>query len=161
MIIDKDGKLFEKISIIDIFVVILVIALAAGTLYHFRAPVAQISSGKEKIVFYIKIQDVREFTADYYSEGMLTYDNKTGAYLGKIVNVEVSQFYDNMNNLDGTLIMTDKPEKIQIILKIEGEGIVSDQDYMLSGSYELKAGAGVSLLTKYVAVEGYILDIEE
>ena len=157
MVLDKKGKLFGKVSVVDIFVIILIAGLLAGAFYKLSSPVTNaIFGGDSTIYFSVRIQDVREFTQVYYKPGMSVYDSKTGLFLGRIEEVHVEPFVAKIEKSDGTIVAAAKPERIEIVLDIAGQGIETSQAFLVEGSYEVKIGAGVLLGTKYVDVSGYI-----
>lgn len=154
--IDDKGRLFGKLSIIDIFVVVLILGVIAGTAYKLKGPVATVNRGDKTIYYTVKISDVRSFTTDYYEEGMRVCDSKSGAYIGKIDAIRVEPYMDTVIMNDGTLKLAEKPGKVEIYLDLSAEGVETDQSFLVGGTYEVKAGTGAYLSTKKVEVQGSV-----
>jgi len=160
MVIDNKGKIFGKVSIIDIFVVLLVAVVVFGTVYKFKSPAtSNITGGNTPIYFKVKIEDVRSLALNYYEEDMDVYDSKTGNYLGKIRSISSSPYVEEIEKADGSVIKTEKADKIQIDLEIEAKGVETEQSFLVEGTYEVKVGAGIYLMTKYVLTEGTVMEV--
>ena len=88
----KDGKLFGKISIIDIIVVLCVIVLAFGIYAKFTSNSDAVSSSeKAKIEYVYKVKGVRDFTIDAFKKGGPVYDQDTKEYMGEVTGVRSAQ----------------------------------------------------------------------
>ena len=156
MSMDKNGKLFGKISLVDILVVILIIGVIAGTVYKFTSPNTSVGSGEVLLTYTLKINGVRDFTYEYYKEGFECYDSKTGEYIGKIAGVRQEPYRERVVLLDGTVDYFEKPNVIVIYVDIETKGTENAVAFFAQGTYELKAGSEIQLQTKYVEVIGVV-----
>ena len=153
---DKNGKLFGKISIFDIIILLLVLAVGSGTLYKFRSDQANVEGGQKPIVYTVRIPNVREFTLKYYESGQRCFDTKSGEEIGKIVAVRSEPFWDIYQDMRGNVLFVEIPDKIKIEIDVETLGLETDRGYYASGTYELKAGSDIFLSTKYVDVSAVI-----
>jgi hypothetical protein len=158
--LDSNGKIFGKINFIDLFIILLIIIVTFGSLYRFNSTSTNINAGSKLIDYEVKISDVKASSAKFYEIGLDVYDSKTKIYLGKIKNIIVNDYYDYVTDLTGQIHKTIKPDKIEIILQIEGKGIETDRSYLLSGTYELKVGTDMYILTKYADVNGLVYKIK-
>lgn len=151
--IDKKGKIFGKISIIDFMVAFIIITVVVGIVYRFGSPVtASITGGNSTIKYTLQIEDVRYFSADYYEEGLNVYDSNTGNFIGVIKGVRTEPFYGTIEMKDGTMVMAEKTERIKLLIDIEASGVITDKSYLVGGTYEVKVGGGAYISTKYVDV---------
>ena len=104
-IIDSRGRLFGRISVIDIIVVIVVVVLVAAYFMKFYAidtPLA--SRDTTEIRFTFTVGTVRLATADHLRVGDVLYWHDTGAYIGTIEHVEVTDAELTDTILDGTYV---------------------------------------------------------
>lgn len=158
--IDKKGKIFGKISIIDLMVALIIVTIIVGTIYRFGSPVtASITGGNATINYTILIEDVRYFSANYYEEGLNVYDSNTGNFIGKIKDIRVEPYMGTIEMKDGTMVLAEKTERVKIFLDIEASGVVTDKAYLVGGTYEVKVGGGAYISTKYVDVTSSIFAV--
>jgi len=154
---DKNGKLFGKISIVDLIVLLLVVAVAVGTIYRFMSPAAAVDQGDSAVNFTIRIDDVRDFTLINYHVGLRVYDRQTGQFIGHISSIESRSSYQPVPTFDGTIINAYRPGRITIYIEITAEGgRVAPGAIYVQGTYEITAGSIIYITTKYVQVSGVI-----
>ncbi|MDR2903010.1 MAG: DUF4330 domain-containing protein [Clostridiales bacterium] len=153
---DNNGKLFGKVSIIDLFAVILLIAAIGAGAYKVLSPSTAVSAGEKQLAYTLKINGVRDFTYEYYEEGHFCFDKKTNEPVGEIVGVRQEPYRERVVLLDGTVVYAEKPGVITIYVDIATKGTETDAAFFAGGTYELKAGSELNLRTKYVDVMGII-----
>ena len=149
---DKNGKLFGKISILDIFVLVLIIGVAVGTVYRYTASDTTVFGGNATIQYTARISGVRTFTVGNYQVGLQCFDAKTSESIGVIRDVRVEPISEVMETLTGRLVLAERDDIVRIYLDIEATGIETEQAYLVNGNYEIKAGSELLLATKYVDV---------
>ena len=64
MILDKNGKLFGKINIIDVAVILVAIAVVIGVFVRFTGGAGKIVKETKKIEYVVQISGVRGYTVD-------------------------------------------------------------------------------------------------
>ena len=91
-LMDKNGRLFGKISVIDVVVVLVVLVMAAA-LYVKNTSLSHTSTRvtNTPITYQVTAYNVRQYVADAIQEGDLVYDQdySTGGTLGAIQSIEV------------------------------------------------------------------------
>lgn len=149
---DKNGKLFGKVSVIDLLAICLILIVAAGTIYKFSYSGVNVNGDKKTIVYTLNVNGVRSFTFKHYEVGFKCYDKKTGEYIGKIIAIREEPFKELIDKIDGTFELVDKPNYSSIYLDIETTGTETDTAYFSNGTFEIKAGSEINLVTKKVDV---------
>jgi hypothetical protein len=87
MVIDEKGRLFGKISIVDILVVLVMIGLIAGVYFKFFVIDKDHNAANyDTIEYKLLIRAVRQQSVDAMEVGADIYDVKTDSYMGKIGN---------------------------------------------------------------------------
>lgn len=153
---DKNGKFFGKINIIDLAVILIILVVAVGAIYRFTAPGAQISRGEATVDFTIRIEGPREFTLVNYAPGLRVYDNRANQFIGHIVDFRYEPHYILQPLHDGTVISAQWPGHVTIYLDIQAQGRYTDTAIYVEGTYEITANSVIYIRTRYVAVEGRI-----
>ena len=157
---DKNGKLFGKISIVDLVVLLLIGVLAAGSIYRFTSPATAVDRGNVAVNFTVRIDDVRDFTLANYHEGLRVYDRQAGQFLGHISGLRHAPHYQPVAAFDGTVINAYRPGRLTIYLDITAEGgRTTPGAVYIQGTYELTAGSLIYISTRYVQVSGFIHSI--
>lgn len=149
MIIDKKGKLFGKVSIIDLLIVVVVIAAILGVLYKFnQSSTVTPFSDKDKIEVKLQTDDVEKFAIDAIEIGDTVKDWNSGVVLGKLVDFKVGEskleYYDDQ----GQVVLSSRDDHVSVELFVEGEGIYSESgttsfgsnSYFINRSMEIAVG---------------------
>ena len=156
---DKNGKLFGKISIIDLIVALLIILVAVGTVYRFASPNTAVDRGDARIYFTLRIDGVRDFTAVNYQEGLRVYDRHAGQFIGNINSVRTEPNYQLVALTDGSLIRTIRPGHATIYIEIAANGRLAPNAIYVEGTNEITTGSVMQIATKYVQVLSVVEDI--
>lgn len=162
-IIDRNGRLFGKVSVIDVLVVAVVLVLAAALnmknnhLSHTSTSVTNVP-----ITYQILVSGTRNYVGDTIQEGDLLYekDRNSGGALGTIVSVEVLPSSRIAEFIDGTVDMVPAEDSSNLLLTVQGEGIVSDGRVLLNRIYDLGVNSARTFCTKYVQFVGNISNIQ-
>lgn len=156
---DKNGKLFGKVSILDIFVVLLVVGVVAGTIYRYTSERTNMLFADATINYTLRISNVREFSLENYHVGLRAYHHITNELVGTIIGVRSEPVYDFLENVLGELHLVQRPDIINIYLDLEVVGMETDTAYLINGTHELNVGSDLRLRTRYITVTGTIDDI--
>lgn len=148
MIIDDKGKLFGKISIIDLLVVCLVLAAIAGAYYKFgKSNTISLISKPDKIEMTFFTEDVPAYVGAAIKPGDTVKDRVVGAALGKVKEVIVGPDIIYSANDQGKVVKSSKEGYASLKLVIEGEGVYSNNgitfsnmDYYVNKWFEIRVG---------------------
>lgn len=163
-IIDKNGRLFGKISIIDVLVVV-VIAVMAVALYT-KNNLKEITGNKteeQEIVYQLRGWSVPEYMADAIQVGDKLYDSektKEGC-LGEIVNIERSEGTRMSTLPNGVMDHLPVEDTVNLLVTVKGGGMVEDGHYKLNRTYELGVNSSHVYCTAYSQFYGVVEHIEK
>ena len=154
---DNKGKLFGKISIVDLVVILLVLTVAVGTVYRFTAGATSVSDGDVDIRYTLRIEGVRAFTVYYYHAGLGVYDRQTGQFIGIIEDFDVVPHYQIYTLADGTMVQAYFPDThVNIYLHVISTGRETDGAVYAQGTFEVAVNSVTNIRTRYVQVESMI-----
>lgn len=160
-IIDSKGRLFEKVSIIDLMIV-LVVALASVFLYSFifgGTPVTETDQVKEKITYTVEFQKVNEAFGQMPETGGPVYNSSKSYFIGNIVSSQTMPYVAAVENYqDGSFELAEHEGLYTVLLTIEGAADVDPYGLMV-GRQTIKIGERVPVKGKGFASYGYIVDI--
>ncbi len=157
---DKSGKIRGKFSIIDVFVILLVIVAIIGFVTRFGGSVTKSVTSNVHFKYVIKVEGVRSYTVDALQKKGVVTDKRALEYVGDVVDVKAEEAKVNSILSDGTMKSATQPERYDCYVTIEANGRESDDGYILKDTTELSVGREVELITKYVHTTGTIESIE-
>lgn len=160
MLIDKNGKLFGKVSIIDILISIALIVCIIGIVVRFSANYGDKLYKKTEIKYTYKVSGVRQAGVDALLKKGKLFDNKTNNCMGEITDAKVEKASDYGVLADGRILNVTIPERYNVILTVELEGKYSTSAILTPDNDPIEAGSTVFLLTKWATTQGMITDVE-
>lgn len=161
MLLDEKGKLFGKISIIDIGVLLLIIALLGGAYYRFFALDKGNAAAKyDTLEYKILLRAVRKYTVDAIEIGADIYDVKTDSSMGKIVNKEILPATEQLTKADGTMVIAEKPGRFNVLVTIQVPGVETEYHFRANGRIDLNRESQYVLDTRMLMVETKIVDVK-
>lgn len=162
MIINKEGKLFGKISIIDIIVILAIAVLAFGLYMRFtNSESTKVSTEKQQIEYTVLIKGVRMGTVEALSQlGPIT-NSTTKEYAGEIVDVTYEEALETRELANGTVTETLLPERYTVTAKIQVDGSAGSSGYYNSTNQSINIGSTLYFTSKYANTSGIIVDVSE
>lgn len=157
-IIDKKGRLFGLINIVDLLVIILILALALVGVKRFGSKGAVGEVTTKKGVITAEIKDVRDVTANNVKVGDPIYDYDKGTYLGKIATAEVEPYKDK-TEYQGKFYNAEVPGKYRVIMTIDAD-IKDTQDFYQVGTEQIRIGAEMRIKNKNITSFMTVLGVE-
>lgn len=156
-LIDKKGRLFGLINVIDLLVIILVVAVAARFVLN---PQKNSSATEEKTIQVVMlVKDVRDATAKVIKEGDIVRETKTNNLLGKVTKVEVKPAETLVNTADGRVLNVPNPVLKDVYVTVEGPATVGENAIVLGGT-EIRIGTAVQMKTNLYAVVATVMEIK-
>ena len=138
-IIDSQGKLFSKINIVDLAIVIAVIVLALSAFMKFDKSEKTMSSDKV-LEYTMEVTKIRKPTIDALNKNSEIKDDETGKILGEIIDVEVSKAVDNVELADGTYKKVQLQGKFDLLLTVRVKGTETEDNFYTMDGQKLIVG---------------------
>lgn len=152
MVIDSKGKLFGKISVVDVLIVVLIVGVIAGVGYKFtKSGTSTPFAKKNTITVTFGHNLVDNYKLDTIKVGDIVKDNQTGSEFGKVIDIKSDKSIDYASNSEGKYVASEKPNYSSITLVVEGDGMYNRDiggqgvnfggiDYFVGNSVELRVG---------------------
>lgn len=157
-IIDKKGRLFGLINIVDLLIIILLLALVAVGVKRFGNKAAVGEATTKKGVITAEIKDVRDVTAKNVKVGDPIYDYDKGTLIGKILTAEVEPYKDK-TEYQGKFFNAEVPDKYRVIVTLDAD-VKETQDFYQVGTEQVRIGAEMRIKNKTITTFITILGIE-
>ena len=162
-LIDREGRLFGKISIIDVLVLAVVIVMAVALYVKTNhREITSTTTSDTPFTYQILVSGVRGYVADAIREKDMLYDvdNSSGGALGEITDIQVMEGAKLAEYDDGTMEMTPVEDGVNLLITVEGEGLVSNGRYQLNRIYDLGVNSSRNFHAKYVQFVGSVFAIQ-
>jgi hypothetical protein len=161
-LIDENGRLFGKISVIDIFVILIV--LIAGVALYVKYNVLETTTTAAEttpITYTLTVRTVRDYTIESLRPGDLLFDKTGGGgnSVGKITDVSYTEARLPSELADGRLVMGSYEDRYDVVITVTADGNVSDGRYLVNKTYELNVNSIRLFYTKYSSFEAVISEI--
>lgn len=144
MLIDKKGKIFGKISVIDIIILAVVIAAVAGLSYKFTNLK---TSAKDDITIQFYSEESPDFTVSKVNTGDIVKDPVKNTVFGKVTDKKIDKSIVYSANSKGEIVVSTKPNSSSILITTEGKGSFSKSgvtigtaDYTIGKTMEIRVG---------------------
>lgn len=155
--IDKKGRLFGLINVIDLLVIILVVAVVAR--FALNPQKSSLTNEEKKIQVVLLVKDVRDATANVIKEGDMVRETKTNNLLGKVTKVEVKPAETLVNTADGRVLNVPNPVLKDVYVTVEGSATVGENAIVLGGT-EIRIGTALQMKTNLYAVVATVMEIK-
>lgn len=157
---DKNGKIAGKVSIIDILVVFLIIAVAAGIAVRYGSNITKAVQSDKEFEYVLRVENVRDYTVKALEKKGKVTDKKSEKELGEIVGVRVEKATLQSTTASGEIKNPELPGRYTCLVTIRAKGKESEDNYILDDSTELSVGRNIELYSKYVKTSGDIKSVE-
>ncbi len=161
MFINKEGKLFGKISIIDILAAVLIVVAAFGVYTRFIKGNEKVEVKYSTIEYGMKVEKVREGSAKALENGGPLYDAKTKEYMGEIVASEIKPCFEEQEKLDGTMALSEVPGRYDVYLTVRVDGNSNSEGYYTKENKAICTGSNFVVASKYAETTGEIISVKE
>ncbi len=149
----------KKLNLLDIlFLAILIIAVAAVA-FRFTAANSEKATSPVHLEMLIRVDNIRSCSVNSIQKSEAFYERDT--LFGKITNVEVLPFVDNVEKMDGTLVSAEHPEKFTVLITLDVETVQNENNYFTPSLRTFGVGSGLNLESKYIAFECRVQSIQE
>ncbi|MDR1642352.1 MAG: DUF4330 domain-containing protein [Clostridiales bacterium] len=149
--IDKQGRIKGKVSVIDLAIVIVAVGLLIGYGYRTLSPKAvAIVTANTKFYVTLSVERIRDFSVQAVKVGDVIYETYGQQPFGTVVDVETQQSKEIMRKLDGTVTIVPMEERYNILIVLEVKGSYSENGYQVNGNKEISVGTDLRIQSQNV-----------
>lgn len=160
-LIDERGRLFGKVSLIDILVILFALVMALAVyLRFFSNETTSIRSEGDTFAYTVKVDGVRQWTVEGFHVGDKLWDSDHDTYIGTITSVRSEPSTYEAILADGTYRMAQREGRYDVYLTVEAQGLISNGRYYASRTYEVGANSGIYFYTKYCSVAATVWSMD-
>lgn len=159
----KLGKL-NLLDLAILFVIIVFVGIFASNHLHVNEK-NSIETGNanvsNKFMYTILIEGLSDTSKEMLQVGDDVYDKISNTYIGKIAELEITEAQGLLEKLNGEVIHSTIPRKIDVRMKIQTDGTVKNGEYLANGLIRIMVGNLKQIKTKYLMCSGTIVEMEE
>lgn len=150
-IIDRNGRLFGKISVIDVLVILVVAVLGAALYFKSQQPHTGSSVPVQTITYQVLVEAAPAYLEENIHVGDKVYDKtyESSGALGEITEIERLPSAKQATYYDGTVAMAEVDDAVNLLLTIRGSGLVSDRSYSINRVYDLGINSARTYYSQY------------
>ncbi len=157
---DNKGKLFGKINIVDLLVILIVVVAIAVTYFKFNLSThSDVTTSNGQAQYTLVTKAVRMYTVDQLVEGDKVFDEESGKCVGEIVKVEYEPAYDYVIKTDGTPVYSQIPERYDVKVTVLTDAIINDSGISANGAKFMYYNQKGIYYTKRVQVEAQVVEL--
>jgi hypothetical protein len=161
--IDKNGKLFGKVSVIDVLIValILVAGIFVATRYLSSRNAAQGAGSLDTLQIKFYAEEVNDFVVDSISVGDAAKEMAQYASFGTITDIRTAPSITWVSDMDGNLYASPKEDKyFSVTVTMEAKGKIDATGFTLDGTTYF-VGKTVILYLGKAGFQGRISGVEK
>lgn len=162
--IDANGKLFGKISIVDLIVVLAVLIAMGGIYVRFYGGPTKTVVQNSTFYYTMSVKNIRASNRDALLKsigGNFYLNEKITGDMGKLIDAETLPADTSLEKVTGEIITAKIPERYDMILTFEMNGKVNDRGYFSPSLEDISAGIAYNIKGKYSAVTGTIQSVSQ
>lgn len=131
--IDEKGRLFGKINLIDLLVIIVVVAAVAFLGFKFLGP-AEDTGGTQKVIVSVYCEEASTFAVDKLAVGDEIYDSAANTVLGSLSSWETGDSESYLTNPSGVIVPYSKETFRSVVAEIECAGVIGPHGVTINGT---------------------------
>jgi len=159
VIIDSKGKLFGKISIIDILIVLVVIGIIAGVGYKFtRSKTPTVFTKQDTLEVEFFVEEVLDAVANSIKIGDAAKEAVQNASFGTVKDIKIDKAISYAADDKGEYKVSSRPGYSSVVITTEAKGIYGSNGTTI-GSAEYYIGSYMTLRVGNAALYGRITRI--
>lgn len=152
--IDEKGKLFGKISVIDLLVILVFIAAIVGCGYKFFGHNDTVKvSANDTFTAVLRIDAVKSFLPDVIEEGEAVYE-KHGGKIGTITDVRTEPYQGIVTDKDNKYLTFENRYSVYVTLECKGR--VNDKGFYSEGNCQLYDGGNLQLQSRLFTCDAVV-----
>lgn len=161
-LIDEKGRLFGKINVVDLCVVLAVI-VAIGVFFVKGNPdKVNTSNANSTVTYTVEIKAIREMSVNALkanADKSITENTEEKKNLGVISDISVKTATGYIASKKGELVKSEYPDKYDVTLTIETTGLENEKGVYTESGKQLLIGEYISFIAEDVQTSGEITAI--
>mgnify|MGYP003374242114 CR=1 FL=1 len=159
--IDENGKLFGKISVLDLAFILCIILLAIFAFLKIGVNKNHLFVEKTEYIATYKVTGAKKSIVDSLSLNDKVYSADDNSYVGTIEKIDTSPAKIITETADGQVVSYLSPYKYDILITVSHKGYKDDKKgLVINKSYDIQSNAEKKIYTRYTSFISTVIDIK-
>ena len=155
----KNGKLFGKINLFDLLVILLILVLifAVGMKFVFHKETV---SNTVNATYELKIESVRDVTVNAFHQGDSIYHYDTNEIIGTIESIKAVEATNSMDTFSGEAIEAPVQNRYDMIVTVTTSAVRHETGNLMVGKVKLVDGVQFRAATLYANCQAMVQNLQ-
>lgn len=159
-LIDNKGRLFGKISIVDIVAVVLLIACIAAVGLKMKTS-QEIRGGVRTLEYSVRVENIRDMSVNAIRQNSKdVIDAETKRALGEIIDVTTEKARVLVQTDDGNYTFAEYDNRYDAVVTLRVYGTETDDGYYAASGRQLSVGDTIGVNNGFSQFFGEIISVE-
>lgn len=157
--IDSNGKIFGKVSVVDIAILLAVVIAVAGVYVRFFGRTTDTTVAGTDFYYTFLVENIRESNLEGLKKSVgsrFSLNEKITGDMGTLLEIKESTAIAEIVKNDGTVVRTEIDGRYDAVLTFKINGKYNENGYFSSSLEDISAGVTYSIISKWSAVGGEI-----
>lgn len=145
MFIDKNGKLFSKVSIVDLIIIVIIFVVTFAAVYKFGKEEISGASEEDDLLIQLYQEEVPDFVAKSIKEGDIAIEDVQSAVFGNVKEIIIGKSVSWAQSEKGEYVASTKEGYSSISITLSGKGKLSGKG--------VKIGTGTYFIGKNLTIK--------
>ncbi len=159
--LDEKGRIFGKVSLIDLAVVLVLVGAAVWFGYSMfgKNLKSEVAAREQETEIVVVTTGIRTTTAEAIAKGGRIFEFKTGACIGEVVSVSTEPAVVTLIEGGGKWVQMESPDRVNAFVTIKGIARLGENVITMSG-VEIRVGGSLNLQTKFCVFQGHVMTMD-
>lgn len=162
-VIDKKARLFGKVSVIDILIIVVLLAALFFVYTYFvkGTPEVVMNEEKEAIEFVVEVKNIHNDIEVKPTIGQPIYNSNNNTYIGEIADVSILPDEVILTDYEsGEFRLIEEEGQKRMLITVSADADLTDR-YTLVGSEKIRVGQQLNVKGKGFAGFSYIVEVRK
>lgn len=157
-ILDKRGRVFGRINIIDLLLVLVVAILIVGGVYKLQKMTHIADKGSQAIPLQIEVESVHEGLTSEINIGDVLLNSVTGVEFGKVLSKDIKPHEELVIGKDGKVEFKAIPGLFDVVIDLDSKGKFTNEGILI-GNNSIYVGSEIRLKSSLYVFDSEVINI--
>ena len=131
--LDNKGRLFGKVNIVDLLIVIIIIAAGIFLGKMLFGPESTLAQTK-KVTLTLYCEETPKYVAEQLEAGSEAWDAESNVTLGTLTEWRTGESVSAVTDITGQVVEISREDYCSVTLTVDGDGVIGDHGVTIGGT---------------------------
>ena len=131
--LDNKGRLFGKVNIVDLLIVIIIVAAGIFLGKMLFGPESTIAQ-TQKVRLTLYCEETPNYVAEQLKEGYEAWDAENNVTLGTLTEWRTGESKSAVTDITGQVVEISREDYCSVTLMVDGDGVIGDHGVTINGT---------------------------